>query len=144
MKSLGIDYGEKRIGLAISDESGTFAFGHGIIERTTLEADLTYLVNLIRTEKIEQMVIGLPKKLDNTLGQKAEEVMEFTDTLQHHLILDNLEIPIITWDERLTTVQAEQAFKEVNISRTAKRKHINTVAAQLILQGYIDEKITPH
>lgn len=138
MKSLGIDYGEKIMGLTVSDASGLIALGHGVIERTTLEEDLTQLSNIIQTEKIGQIVIGLPKKLDNTLGRKAEEVLEFVEVLKLHT-----DISIIPWDERLTTVQAERMIKEIPLTRAAKRKHLNTVSAQLILQSYLDAHIKP-
>ena len=133
MQILGIDYGEKIIGLAISDPSGIIAHGHGVIEHITLATDLEQLRDIIQTEKIEQIVIGLPKKLDNTLGAKAKEVMEFVEELKQYT-----DVPIVFWDERLTSVEAGRSIREMHLKRAQRKRHVNTVAACIILQSYLD------
>ena len=138
MKMLGIDYGEKRIGLAVSDELGLMAHGHGIIDNIGEPEVLAQIDRLIQTESITTIVIGLPKNMNGTIGVKAQEVLDFVGRLQARL-----EIPVVTWDERLTSHQAEIMLGEMNLSRQKKRKQVNVVAAQLILQEYLEAHRKP-
>lgn len=133
MRILGIDYGSRRIGLAISDALGLMAHGHGIIDGGTILEVSSRITEVIVREKVGRVVIGLPKKLNNTLGIQAKEVLKFVEQLK-----TQVDIPVITWDERLTTAQAEVLLKDVNLSRQRKRRQLNTVAAQLILESYLD------
>lgn len=133
MRILGIDYGSRRIGLAITDELGLMAHGRGIINGGTILEVIPRITEIIKEEKVEQIVIGLPKKMNNTLGAQAKKVLEFVEQLK-----EQVNIPIITWDERLTTSQAEKMLQDVNLSRQRKRQQLNTAAAQLILQNYLE------
>ncbi|MEK7448276.1 MAG: Holliday junction resolvase RuvX [Planctomycetota bacterium] len=133
MRILGLDYGSKRIGVAISDELGLMAHGHGIINNTGPEETINQIQALLTQEKISQIVVGLPKTLNNTIGPKAQEVLKFVEELK-----TAVKVPVFTWDERLTTFEAEILLREMNLSRRRKRKQVNVVAAQLILQGYMD------
>lgn len=132
---LGIDYGEKRIGLAVSDELGLIAHGLPILEWTTLPGVVEAIAKAAAERGVTEIVVGLPRNMDGTLGPKAEQVEKFA-----RLLRERLKIPVLTWDERLTTVQARRLIPDDALSRKKRRDHINVVAAQLILQGYIDHK----
>jgi putative Holliday junction resolvase len=94
---------------------------------------LNNIKEIVIKEEIGSVVIGLPKRMDNTLGQSAQEVVKFADELKK-----NLDIPVILWDERLTSKQAEMLLRDVNISHKDKRRQINVTSAQLMLQSYLD------
>lgn len=129
----GIDYGEKRIGVAISDPLGITAQGLPTIERTSIEEDVQKILNLVREKEVEEIVVGLPKLMNNTLGEKAREVLAFVDLLKNYI-----HIPINTIDERFSTVRAQRAMLEGNLSRKKRKDRVDMIAAQLILQGYLD------
>lgn len=133
MRILGIDYGSKRIGLAISDEKGLLALGKGIIENISRPKSLQAIKDLVESERITRIVVGLPRKFNDTIGRRAKEVLSFVAQIKQ-----GINIPVETWDERLTTAEAEEMLRGVKLSRPRKRRHLNTVAAQLILQGYLD------
>jgi putative holliday junction resolvase len=131
MKILGIDYGSKRIGLAVSIPLMGMAVGYDVIEKS--DALLNNIKEITTKEKVESVVIGLPKRMDNTLGQSAQEVMKFSEELKKIIGM-----PVILWDERLTSKQAEMLLRDVNISHKDKRQQINITSAQLMLQSYLD------
>lgn len=133
MRILGIDYGEKRIGIAISDPLNITAQGLLAIERTHIEEDIQKIVNIIHEKEAGEIVIGLPKRMDNTLGEKALAVLSFIDFLKKHI-----DIPIHTIDERFSTVRANRAMLEGDLSRKKRKERVDVIAAQLILQGYLD------
>ena len=133
MRIIGIDYGEKRIGIAISDPLGITAQGLPTIERTCVEEDIQKILNIIREKEVGEIVVGLPKHMNNTLGEKAQAVLAFIDLLKQHT-----NIPICTIDERLTTVRAHRAMLEGNLSRKKRKDRVDMIAAQLILQNYLD------
>jgi putative Holliday junction resolvase len=133
MRILGIDYGEKRIGIAISDPLNITAQGLMTIERTRIEEDIQKIVNIIHEKEAGEIVIGLPKRMDNTLGEKAFAVLSFIDFLKKQT-----HIPIHTIDERLSTVRANRAMLEGDLSRKKRKKRVDVIAAQLILQSYLD------
>ena len=131
MRVLAADVGEKTVGIAVSDEAGVFA-----CPRTTLRRDGTEVSKLIaiaREESVGEIVVGLPLSLDGSVGPSAARALEFADALRK-----SLEIPVETWDERMTTVQAERCLIEGNVRRRRRRQVIDQVAATLILQGYLD------
>lgn len=133
---LGIDVGEKTLGLALSDDLHLTAQGLRTLRRRSLRADMEELETLVGEFSVFEIVVGLPRSLNGTLGPQAEKVLAFVD-----LITRRLELPVHTWDERLTTVAAHRALHEMNIKSPAKRRRvIDTMAAQLILQGYLDHK----
>lgn len=137
MKVLGIDYGKKRIGLAISPSDTNLALGYKLIEREKLQSIslLEAIKEIADKEQISSVVIGLPKKMNNTFGISAREVSNFAEELKRHLNL-----PVTLWDERLTSKEAEVLLRDVNLSRKEKRKQINVTSAQLILQDYLSSK----
>jgi putative Holliday junction resolvase len=130
---MGIDYGEKRFGIALSDPLGITAQGLPTIERTSIQEDIKKIINIIQEKEVQEIVVGLPKHLNNTLGDKAKEVLNFIDTLKKHI-----NIPIKTFDERFSTVQANRAMLEGDLSRKKRKERVDMIAAQLILQGYLN------
>lgn len=133
MRIMGIDYGEKRFGIALSDPLGITAQGLPTIERTSIQEDIKKIINIIQEKEVQEIVVGLPKHLNNTLGNKAKEVLNFIDTLKKHI-----NIPIKTFDERFSTVRANRAMLEGDLSRKKRKERVDMIAAQLILQGYLD------
>jgi putative Holliday junction resolvase len=132
MRWLGIDYGEKRIGLAISDETETFASPY-----RTLSADqrlLPELQQIFERERIGGLVVGLPKNMDGTLGPAAVKVQEFGKKLA--AVVPSARI--VFWDERLTTAEAQRALHAAGKNTRRSREIIDQVAAQILLQSYLD------
>ncbi|MGI6145382.1 MAG: Holliday junction resolvase RuvX [Clostridia bacterium] len=135
MRILGLDIGEKRIGLAVSDELGITAQGLKTLNRTKLEDDLHRLAELIREKEINKLVVGLPKNMNGTLGPQAERVKKFVD-----LLTKECPCEVVYWDERLTTIAAQRTLLEADVSRKKRRNSVDRLAAVLILQGYLDKK----
>ena len=133
MRIIGIDYGEKRIGLAISDPLGITAQGLATIEHTHIQEDLQKILTIIREKEVGEIVVGLPKHMNNTLGEKAQAVLAFVDLIKKHV-----NIPVNTIDERLSTVMSHRAMLEANLSRKKRKDRVDMIAAQLILQNYLD------
>ena len=133
-KILGLDVGDKTIGVAISDELKWTAQGLMTLKREGKKKDIPSILHLVETHNIEKIVIGLPKNMNNTLGEQAEKVLKFSKILETRLTA----VSVILWDERLTTSAADKVLLQANVSRK-KRKHvINTLSAVLILQTYLD------
>jgi putative Holliday junction resolvase len=133
MRVLGLDIGTKTIGIALSDELSLIAQGLFTLKRKGLQRDIRELEKLIEERSVERIVIGLPKNMNNTLGTSANMVLAFIEELAK-----SVDLPVVTWDERLSTVAAEKALLEADMSRKKRKRVIDTVAAQLILQGYLD------
>jgi putative Holliday junction resolvase len=133
---MGLDVGEKRIGIAVSDPLGWTAQGHSVLQRTTLDNDLAALQELCRQLECQLLVIGLPRNMNGTLGPKAEEIQKFAGQLQ-----ELTGLPIVYWDERLTTRSAERVLLEADLSRRKRKQVIDKVAAVHILQGYLDAAV---
>ena len=129
---LGIDFGEKRLGLALSDESRTLASPLTVYERKDIQSDLKFLSDLVSHYQITEIVLGLPLNMDGSLGPKAQQVLEFKRALE-----ESLRLPVHTFDERLTTAEAERALLEANMSRRKRKATRDALAAVLILQGYL-------
>ncbi|MBI5368585.1 MAG: Holliday junction resolvase RuvX [Planctomycetes bacterium] len=134
MRVLAIDYGEKRVGLAISAESG-IPLALPLLERGTMESDLGRLVELVEGRKVEELVVGLPLNMNGSVGPRARAVLDFVKTLR--AVFD---LPVATFDERLTSVQATDMLRGSGLGRKQKRAHVNTVAAQLILSAYLEAR----
>ena len=133
IRIMGINYGEKRIGVAISAPLGITAQGLPTIERTHIQKDIQKMLTIIREKDVGEIVVGLPKHMNNTLGKKAQAVMAFVDLLKKHVT-----IPVNAIDERLSTVRAHKAMLEGDLSRKKRKDRVDMIAAQLILQGYLD------
>ena len=130
---IGVDVGTKTLGLALSDLSRTIASGLETIRRTKFKADAERLVALVREHKVAGLVIGLPISLDGSSGPRAQASQSFA-----RLIGPLADVPILMWDERLTTAQAERLLIEADASRKRRAEVIDKMAATLILQGALD------
>ncbi|WP_234121060.1 Holliday junction resolvase RuvX [Clostridium hydrogenum] len=133
MRILGIDVGDRTIGMAISDPLGFTAQGIGTIRRKNEEFDINELKKICDEYKVEKILCGLPKNMNGTVGPQSEKVLQFCEVIKEKL---NLEI--VMWDERLTTVAAHRAMLEADMSRAKRKKIVDKVAATYILQGYLD------
>jgi putative Holliday junction resolvase len=135
MRILGLDFGTKTIGVALSDELTITAQALTSVSRTALSRDLEALVRLIKEHGVEEVVIGLPVNMDGSRGPAAQAVADFIDRLQPLTVAR-----IIPWDERLTTVAAERILLEGDLSRRKRRQVIDRLSAAIILQGYLDSR----
>ncbi len=133
MKVLGLDIGEKRIGIAISDDLGYTAQGVKVLERRGVDDDLKELAELIAVSNVSEIVVGLPKNMDGSLGEGAQKVLSFVKKVE-----GLLSVPVILWDERWTTVEATRVLLQADLTRKKRRKVVDKIAAALILQGYLD------
>ena len=133
MRIMGLDLGEKRIGIAFSDPMGWTAQGHSILQRKGLKKDLSYLQELCQEFQVEKIVLGLPLNMNGTMGPKALETQEFARALQ-----EALKIPVDFWDERLSSKSAERVLLEADLSRKRRKELIDKIAAVHILQAYLD------
>jgi putative Holliday junction resolvase len=134
MRTMGFDVGTHTIGVAISDELGITAQGLKTLKRRSMEDDLKEIVTIIDQFEIEKIVVGLPKNMDGTLGKQAEFVLKWIKVL-----MGKIQVPVVTWDERLSTVGASKVLLEADLSRRKRKKVIDKLAAVLILQGYLDQ-----
>jgi len=135
---MGLDVGSHTIGVAISDELGMTAQPIKTIRRKSKEEDVREIKAIIAEYEIIKIVVGLPKNMDGTLGKQAEIIFRWIKTLQ-----GEIKLPMITWDERLSTVGALKVLLEADLSREKRKKVIDKLAAVLILQGYLDKTRKP-
>ncbi len=136
MRILGLDFGSKTVGVAVSDPLGLTAQGVEIIARkqeNKLRQTLARIEELIAEYKVEKIVLGLPKNMNNTLGDRAEKTMEFKETLERRTGLE-----VVMWDERLSTVSANRVLMETGVRREHRKDYVDEIAAIFILQGYLD------
>lgn len=132
---MGLDIGDKTIGVAVSDPMLITAQGLKTIKRENIKKDIDEIINLIREYNITKIVIGLPKNMNNTIGPQGEKVLSFVDKLK-----EKVDVEIHLQDERLTTVAAKKTLIEGNMSRKKRKKVIDMVAATYILQTYLDRR----
>ena len=138
MRIMGLDYGSKTVGVAISDPLGITAQGIEIIRRekeTKLRQTLARIETLIKEYQVEMIVLGFPKNMNNTIGDRAEKSLAFKEMLEKRTGLD-----VVMWDERLTTVEANRTLMEGKVRREDRSKYVDMLAAVYILQGYLDSK----
>ena len=135
---IGLDVGAKRIGVAISDALGITAQPLTVVNCTNLETDIEKICEIVREHQVSLVVCGLPLRLDGEHGQQADAVKAFVDVLT-----PRAGVPVVQWDERLSTVSAERAMLEGSVRRRKRRRIIDRVAAQIILQHYLDSNRSP-
>jgi putative Holliday junction resolvase len=135
MRVLALDVGESRIGVAISDPNGLVAVPLRVLPRRSLETDVADISGIVAQEGVEVLVVGLPLSLDGTVGRQAQRVQDFVEHLK-----DPVNLPIVLWDERLSTVQAEQLLRTVPPRSRKARAEQDALAAAIILQGYLDSR----
>ena len=138
MRIMGLDFGSKTVGVAISDALLLTAQGIEIIRRkeeNKLRQTLARIEELIVEYEVQEIVLGLPKHMNATEGVRVELTQEFKEKLERRTGL-----PVIFWDERLTTVAADKIMMEAGIRREQRKEHVDRIAASLILQGYLDRR----
>ncbi len=135
IRILALDVGEKRIGVAVSDPLGITAQGLEVLLRRDPDADLARLVELARHWGVQEIVLGLPRHMDGRPGQAVPEILELARRLK-----EALGVKVATWDERLTTVEAERVLLQADVSRRRRRRVVDQMAAVLILQGYLEHR----
>lgn len=133
-RSLALDIGDKRIGVALSDSNGILASPLTIVECSDDRQALEAILDIINQHQVKQIVVGLPRSLSGSTGKQAEKVQTFVQRLSSHT-----EVPVEFRDERLTTVSAKRLMQAANTKKTKQKTRDDAVAAALILQGYLDE-----
>lgn len=136
MRIMGLDFGSKTVGVAVSDALLITAQGLEIVRRkeeNKLRKTLARIEELIVEYEVEEIVLGYPKNLNDTIGERAEKTEEFKEMLERRTGL-----PVMLWDERLTTVAADKAMIEAGLRREERKEHVDKLAAVFILQGYLD------
>ena len=136
MRLMGLDYGSKTVGVAVSDPLGLTAQGVETVWRkqeNKLRQTMARIEELISEYQVERIVLGYPKNMNNTIGERAEKSLEFQQMLERRTGL-----PVIMWDERLTTVEANRTLMEASVRRENRKQYMDKLAAVFILQGYLD------
>ena len=136
MRIMGLDYGSKTVGVAVSDALGLTAQGIEIVRRKSenkLRQTLARIEEIAKEYGVEKIVLGFPKHMNNDIGERAEKSLEFKEMLERRTVL-----PVVMWDERLTTVEADRTMMETGIRRENRKEYVDMIAAVFILQGYLD------
>jgi len=133
MRILGLDYGEVRIGVAVSDPLGITALPLSFIENN--DRAFSCIIDLIKQYQVGKIVVGNPIKMDGSIGAAAEKARMFSEALKNQIKAD-----VDLWDERLTTKMAQRSYLDLGVSQKRSRKNIDSTSASLMLQGYIDRK----
>ncbi len=134
---LGFDFGDRRIGVALSDPLGVTAQPLTTLERASWKNDLGRIGDLVRQHEVVRIVVGMPLSMDGGRNERVRLTEEFMDRLR-----DKTGLPVEPWDERLTTVQAERTLLEGDVSRAGRRRAIDRLAAVILLQAYLDARMT--
>ena len=136
IRIMGLDFGSKTVGVAVSDPLGITAQGIEIVRRTSenkLRKTLARIEALVTEYQVTEFVLGLPKNMNNTSGERVEKTLEFKAMLERRTGL-----PVHMWDERLTTVAADRTLIEAGVRRENRKEYVDMLAAVYILQGYLD------
>ena len=137
MRVLAIDHGTKRMGIAVSDPSGMIALPLEFIPAEPFNAFLDRLKQLIQEKEVEQILVGMPRNMDGSYGPAAAKVREFIAVLK-----ETIAVPILTWDERLTSTQANRFLVQANVSRKDRKEKVDQAAAAILLQSFLDSRPT--
>ena len=138
MRIMGLDFGSKTVGVAVSDPLGITAQGIEIVRRTSenkLRKTLARIEELVAEYEVTEIVLGFPKNMNNTIGERAEKSLAFKEMLERRTGL-----PVVMWDERLTTVAANRTLIEGGVRRENRKDYVDMLAAVYILQGYLDSR----
>jgi len=135
MRSMGLDVGEVRIGIALSDQTGLIAQGHATLERSGWDRDLAYLAKVAEEHEVDRFVVGNPLNLDGSAGRQAERSRDFAERLK-----EATGLAVVLWDERFTSLSAEKILIEAGVRRKKRRGAIDRMAAAIMLQGYLDSR----
>ncbi len=136
MRKMALDLGDARIGIAQSDIMGIIANGLETLNRTNLQADLNHIANLVKTNQVDTIVLGLPINMDGSKGERVEKTYQFANELKN-VLPSGVKIEYI--DERLTTVSAERILLQADVRRDKRKMVIDKMAATIILQSYLDK-----
>lgn len=139
MRILGLDVGDKRIGVAVSDPTGLLASAERVLRRVSRDKDLAAIASLVDELEAECIVVGLPLHLSGRSGEQAESVRRFVERLTPHV-----KVPIIFWDERLSTKGARQLLIEAGMRPAQRAARLDAAAAAVILQSYLDYRRSQH
>jgi putative Holliday junction resolvase len=137
MRILGLDVGDKKIGISLSDSTRSIAQALMVYRRSSLEKDLVELKRIVDEHGIGEIVVGLPKDLNGGIGKKATEVMAFAEEIRKHTSINT-----VLWDERFSTNEANRIFEMAQVSHKKRKPFIDMMASQIILQGYLDAQKT--
>lgn len=135
MRKLALDVGTKRIGLSVSDPTNTIAQPLGYITRSNIQKEAEQIRSYVGEFEVEEIIVGLPLNLEGKFGEAAKKISAYADCLE-----EEIEIPVRKWDERFTTKQAEEILIQADVSRSKRKEVIDSLAAVLILQNYLDTK----
>ena len=138
MRIMGLDYGSRTVGVALSDELLLTAQGKEIIRRkeeNKLRRTLARIEELITTYGVEKIVLGLPVNMDMTPSERSQLCLEFKERIERRT-----DVPVVMWDERLTTVAADEIMDELGIKGRERKEYVDMIAAQVILQDYLDNR----
>jgi putative Holliday junction resolvase len=128
---MALDVGDRRIGMAITDALGVTVQGRPTLRRRTLERDIEQIRQVIQDEEVEEVVVGHPLHMDGASSPQSQKIEKFVESLR-----DAIGVRVVLWDERLTSFAAEQHLEELGLDWRARRKHVDEVAAILILEDY--------
>jgi len=138
MRSLGLDVGDKRTGVAISDPQGLLAVPLSVIASQSEDTSIDAIIKLVGQHRIERIVVGLPRSLDGSLGPQADKVTAFAEKLSLRAKRSNLNVDIKLWDERFSTLAVEKLMVKAGSKRNKRNEHRDALAAAFILQGFLD------
>ncbi len=133
MRILGLDIGDRTVGVAVCDPLGLTAQGITTIKRKSVVLDIEEIAQICKKYEVETIVSGLPKNMNGTIGPQGEKVQRFCEKLK-----ETIDLPVKMWDERLSTVAANRVMLEGDLSRSKRKKIVDKIAATFILQGYLD------
>ena len=135
MRILSLDHGTRRIGVAVSDDTKTIATPLEHIPADPMDKFIARLQQLIREKDVELILIGMPRNMDGSYGPATEKVKDFIAAIQPHITT-----PVKTWDERLTSAQANRVLLQANVRRDKRKQNVDKMAAAILLQGYLDSR----
>ncbi|MBP1750059.1 MAG: Holliday junction resolvase [Deltaproteobacteria bacterium] len=137
MRILGLDVGDKKIGVSLSDPTLLIAQGLKLYRRASLEEDLEEFKRIIKEYEVGEIVIGLPRDLSGKIGTRAQSVMDLADKIR-----ESIDIPVNLWDERFSTNEAHRIFDMADVRHKKRKPYLDIMASQIILQGYLDARST--
>jgi putative Holliday junction resolvase len=139
MKLLALDVGERRVGVAVSDRTGLIATPLAVLRRTSKAEDFAKIAGMVREQGVEGLVVGHPLNVDGSAGYQARRVERYTSELVEALAEDGVDLPLVLWDERMSTLRAQEAMIVAGRKPRDRRARIDAVAAAVVLQDYLDE-----
>lgn len=143
MRLLALDVGDRRVGVAVSDATGLIATPLTVVRRASKAEDFAKIARLVREQRAEGLVVGHPLDQDGRAGPQAQRIERYAAALEEALLAEGLDVPLLLWDERMSTVRAQEAMIAAGRKAEDRRARIDAVAAAVILQDYLDEQRGP-